>query len=294
MRNSIIYEFCTVRNFLLLICLVTANSAYSAESHPEMQFSIQIFDESSGIQIPGESLDSVKNSKFKDFISSVSKHVADKIGDGSHYQENAFTSVDIKLYFVYRPLLKSNAEPVNLPIDFRIMNSNATCHLDSPWAKITISRSPKFFMRGEFTWSERQVLIDQALLGGAEPSQVETNSAIESRVFGNYVTDYAESVLLASSPEERASAQQSITERISSDFLWLFRHAWQSTFAPFSMEARHALGLTLERAAPQYLMLVNTLVDRCLMSARGEERHKTILELNGIFNTSAYQINNIH
>ena len=259
-----------------------------------MLYSIKIVDESSGTQLPGEALNTLPDSLFKSFITSISAHLADKIDQFAQGCPSAAGKPEVTLFFIYRPLILTQAAPLRVPQGPESPRVHGSCCLESPWVQIAIDRSPNLTVHAVFTWNERQVLLDQALLAGADLSGPRSPQSIAVHVFEQYVQDYADTVLLASSPEERARAQEGIAERIPADILWLFRHAWQSTFAPFSMEARHALGLTLKRAAPAYIALVEALADRCLAQDRQEEHYRTLLEVQDIVPLSAYRIDSIH
>ncbi len=258
-----------------------------------MKYSMQVIDESTGRQLSGESLATVGDSNFKAFVTSISKYVVDKFGESAQCGKNSEVPANITLFFVYRPLIAAKTAPVSPPIVPENLISEATCYLDSPWAKLAISRSPKLSLYAVFAWNERQFLLDQALLAGADASHTESPASIEEQVFEKYVQDYTDSVLLVPSSEAQTNLIH-ISERIPSDVLWLFRHAWQSTFAPFSMEARHTIGLTLTHATQQYMLLVETLVNQCFVPEKIEKRYNNILELNGVFNINQYRIDNIH
>ena len=131
-------------------------------------------------------------------------------------------------------------------------------------------------------------------MSGARASPTKHLVPIEGRVFGQFVQDYTDSVLLASSPEARSSAQADISQRIPPDVLWLFRQAWQSTLAPFSMEVESALGSTIKRVSAGYTSLAKTLVDRCFASAKAEQRYESVHELKDVFMLDQYRIVRLH
>jgi len=260
-----------------------------------MEYSIQILDESKGELIPSESLETITDPNFKNFVTEIINFLTGKIGSGKLcHESSAHHPLEAVLFFVYRPLIASGKDPVSLSADVTALKSEAVCRLDSPWAELTISRSPKPVLRAVFRWNERQILLDQALLAGASTVHPAVVDPIEASVFEEYAADYTNAVLLARSPEARSQAQIDIAERIPADILWLFRHAWQSTKAPFSKAAKHDLGLVLERAAAPYVLLAESLVNKCFESSGATEKYRTILEMNGIFNIYDYKINNIH
>lgn len=160
--------------------------------------------------------------------------------------------------------------------------------------KLTIDGSPKPIVRAAFVWSERQFLFDQALLSSGRSSPTKTLLSIDEQIFGQYVGDYTNSVLLAASPEAKSVAQANISKRLPAEILWLFRKAWQSTFAPFLMEVDNALRSTIQRGESGYTDIAKVLVDRFLESAKIEIGYKSILDLKDIFASDKYRINKLH
>ncbi|MCC8455761.1 hypothetical protein LMJ43_36465, partial [Streptomyces rochei] len=163
-----------------------------------------------------------------------------------------------------------------------------TRHLDSPWVKLTFSRSPTLVVRAVFLWNERQFLFDQALMSGIRASPTNPLLPIDQPIFRQFLQDYTDSVLLAPSSEAQSAAQASISKRLPPEILWLFRHAWQSTLAPFSMEVNHALGLAVGRAASGYTDLTKALVDQFFASETTELRYESVLDLKDLFTLDQY------
>jgi hypothetical protein len=255
-----------------------------------MQISVKIIDESGGKRLSGTSIATLEDSPFKNYVTTVSKHVSTKIGETLQCSGTLKSSPEIELFFVYRPLVGSGIAP----FDLERKKSDRMRHLDSPWVKVTIDSSSKSIVRAAFVWSERQFLLDQVLLSGARASPTKTLLPIDDRVFDRYVQEYTNSVLLAASPEARSAAQASITKRLPAEILWLFRKAWQSTFAPFSMEVDNALTATIQRGESGYTDVTKVLVDRFLESAKIEVGYKSILDLKDIFASDKYRINQLH
>jgi hypothetical protein len=248
--------------------------------------------ESDGIQLPGEALNTLPDSLFKNFITSILAHITNNIDQLARKSPSGAGKTEVTFFFIYRPLIQ--VKPLRLPPWPESPQAHGSCSLMSPWVQLTIDRSSNLTVQAVFIWNERQVLLDQALLAGADIPDLGSPKSITSHLFEEYVQDYVDTILLASSPEERALAQESIAKRIPADILWLFRHAWQSTFAPFSMEVHHALGLTLKRASPSHIALVEMLANRGIAQCRTGERYRTILDLRDIVDLSDYRIDNIH
>lgn len=277
----------------LLIIAIPVKSTYSMQSCQNIQTSIKIIDESGGKRLSGTSIATLENSPFKTYVTTVSKHISTKVKEMAQCQEGLKSQPKIELFFVFRPLVTSMQSP-RTPFDLKREKSNLSRSLDSPWVKLTKSRSSQLALTAVFEWNERQFLIDRSLMSGARASPAKPLVSIDDRIFGQFVQDYTDSVLLASSPENKAAAQIAISKRLPTDILWLFRNAWQSTFAPFTTEVDHALRTTIQRGASGYTDITNALVDQFLGSTKTEIRYKSVLDLKDVFNIYKYRINQLH
>lgn len=276
----------------LLINVLAIKSTYSQQSCPKVQTSIQIIDETGGRWISGTSLATLYDSPFKNYATTISQHVSAQIDGMAPCHGDLKSSPEVKLFFVYRRLVKN--APIVAPFNLERTQSNGTRHLDSPWVKLTFSRSPRLVVRAVFLWNERQFLFDQTLMSGIRASPTNSLLPIDGAIFGQFVQDYTDSVLLAPSPEARPAAQASISKRLPPEIFWLFRHAWQTTLAPFSVMAASALNSTLTRAVSGYTELTKALVDQFFASAQTEIRYESVLDLKNLFSLDRYRINDLH
>ena len=234
----------------------------------------------------------MQDSPFKNYVTTLSEHVWAKIDDGAQCHGDLKSSPEVKLFFVYRPLVKT--APIVAPFNLEERTqSNGSRHLDSPWVKLTFSRSPMLVVRAVFLWNERQFLLDQALMSGIRASPTNPLPPIDEPIFRQFVQDYTDSVLLAPSPEAWPAAQASISKRLPPEIFWLFRHAWQTTLAPFSVAVAHALGLAVGRAASGYTDLTKALIDQFFASETTEIRYESVLDLKDIFTLDRYRINQL-
>lgn len=267
---------------------------YSKQNCQNMQTSIQIIDESGGRRLSGTSVATLEDSPFKNYVTTISKHVSAKIDEMAQCHGDLKSSSEVKLFFLYRPLVASRSAPIGTPFNLERTQSNGTRHLDSPWVKLTFSRSPMLVVGAVFVWNERQFLLDQSLMSGIRASPTNPLVPIDNHIFRQFVQDYTDSVLLASSPEARSAAQASISKRLPLEILWLFRHAWQSTRGPFSTIVDSALRSTVERAASGYTDLTKTLVDQFFASETTEIRYESVLDLKDLFTLDQYRVNQLH
>ncbi|MCC3493885.1 MAG: hypothetical protein JGK35_25870 [Microcoleus sp. PH2017_16_JOR_D_A] len=252
----------------LLINVLAIKSTYSQQNCQNVQTSIQSIDETGGRQFSG------------------TDGMAQCHGDLK-------SSPEVKLFFVYRRLVTSVSPPIEGPFNLERTQSNGTRYLDSPWVKLTFSRSPRLVVRAVFPWSERQFMFDQALMSGIRASPTNSLLPIDEPMFEQFVKDYTDSVLFAPS-QARPAALASISKRLPPEILWLFRHAFQSTRGPFSRQVKSALVSVLERGASGYTELTKALVDQFFTSAQTEIRYESVLDLKDIFTLDQYRVKNLY
>ncbi|MEG4944034.1 hypothetical protein [Microcoleus sp. F4-D5] len=277
----------------LLINVLAIKSTYSQQNCQNVQTSIQSIDETGGRQFSGTSVDSLPDSPFKNYATTISQHVRAKIDGMAQCHGDLKSSPEVKLFFVYRRLVTSVSPPIEGPFNLERTQSNDTRYLDSPWVKLTFSRSPRLVVRAVFLWSERQFLLDQALMSGIRASPTNPMVPIDQPMFEQFVKDYTDSVLVVPS-QARPAAQASISKRLPPEILWLFRHAFQSTRIPFSRHAKSALVSVLERGASGYTELTKALIDQFFASETTEIRYESALDLKDIFTLDRYRVNRLH
>lgn len=275
----------------LLIVVLTMKSTYSKQSCQNMQTSIQIIDETGGKRLSGtSSLATLQDSPFKNYVTTISKHVSAKIDEIAQCHGDLKSSPEVKLFFVYRPLVTLTRAPIVAPFNLERTQSNGSRHLDSPWVKLTFNRLPMLVVRAVFVWNERQFLFDQALMSGIRALPTNPLVPIDEAIFDQFVQDYTDSVLLVPSPEAMSAGRTSISKRLPPDIFWLFSNALQSTRGPFSGMVASALRSTLSRGASGYTDLTKALVEQFFTSAKTESRYESILDLKDLFTLDQYRI----
>jgi hypothetical protein len=278
---------------VFLVLFFSGKNTYSVQGCRNMQASILIVDESGANKLSGSSVGALPDSPFKKYVTNISQHILLKIEETAQCNGDLKSLPEIKLVFVYRPLVTSPNSSIKEPFELK-QPPNTFKQLDSPWAKLAISSSPKLVVNAMFVWSERQFLLDQAVLSDASASIANPLLPIDDHIFGGFLQDYTDSVLLAASPEAKAAAQVSMAKRLPPEINWLFRHAWQSTFAPFSMEVDHALRATVQRGELSYAELTNVLVDQLLSTTKSQYCYSSVVDLPEIFTIDKYKIYQLH
>ncbi|TAE38849.1 MAG: hypothetical protein EAZ90_24430 [Oscillatoriales cyanobacterium] len=254
----------------LLINVLAIKSTYSQQNCQNVQTSIQIIDETGGRWISATSL---YDSPFKNYVTTISQHVRAKIDGMAQCHGDLKSSPEVKLFFVYR---------------------RDTRYLDSPWVKLTFSRSPRLVVRAVFLWNEQQFLLDQSLMSGIRASPTNPLVPIDQAIFEQFVENYTDSVLAVRSPEAKSAGQASISKRLPPEIFWLFRNARQSSLSAFQVEVTSALNSILTQAAIGYTDLTKALVDQFFTSAQTEIRYESVLDLKDIFTLDRYRVNRLH
>jgi hypothetical protein len=293
------YKAIVVMITVFLIFLFFVKNTYSVSGCKNMQASILIVDESDDNQLSGSSVGALPDSPFKKYVTTISQHILPKIEEIDQCHGDLKNPPEVKLVFIYRPLVASTKSLIKEPFELK-QPPDAFKYLDSPWAKLAISSSPKLLVNAMFVWSERQFLLDQAVLSDASiinpllPITSDTGKAIEAYVFEQFLQSYIDSVLMAASPEAKNLAQANMAKRLPPEVYWLFSHAWQSTFAPFQMEVENALRATIQRGEVGYAELTNVLVDQFLSTTKPKVCYSSVVDMQEIFTTDKYKINQLH
>lgn len=264
----------------LIVCCWTTGLAFSATGNVLMLSSLNI----EGIA------DRTNNRLFDEFVGSVSNILSDKVIESGVHGTSSETNPTLEQIFKYNPLIVSKNTPTSSMPAMVPLTDEFSCHLDTPWVQLSITRPPNVHVQAVFIWNERQFLIDQYLLAGGKLLPAGQSNSVEASVFDEFVRDYTDTILLAPTPEAKSVAQNSISERLPPEILWLFRQAWQSTRGPFFGQVDAALHTTVEQAAAGYLEITKGLIERCSTSQKMNERYESILELAEILPLERYKI----
>ncbi len=250
----------------------------AATECPPGRCAIEVSDGATGAVLEGADWTRLPDSPFRDFVAAICQHVAERTGADAGCGETPPGGPEVRLTFVHRPLiapLTAVAEPGPAFLG-PAFSGAADCRLDTPWLAVRARHTPRLSVQARLVWSERQILLDQALLAGMPPGQEAAPAPLPHDVFSRHVEDYVATVL--GSPATQA-AQDAVAGRIPPDLLWLFRQSVQSTRAPFSTYAIAALERSMREAAPGYTALVERLLDRCLAPGATGGRYADILSL---------------
>jgi hypothetical protein len=274
---------------LLIIIAFAVKSNYSVPICRN-QPSIKIFNESvresflKRIPNPDKSTAEAENVHFKQYVTTISKIFLNKINNIDWC--NGAGKPQVELVFVYRPLISDGIEP----FDFERNKTDPTRQLDSPWVKLTINKSPNPLIRAAFIWSERQYLLDQAMLSGMLVSPTKPPMPLNETTFIKYGRDHLHTTFSARSPAAEAIAQINLSKRLPADILWLFNRGLMTGLAWDDDQAIHATEFRLERERVGYNDLTEALIDKFFVSSKTEIRYENVLQLEDTFNLCKYQI----
>jgi len=271
------------RFFLSLIgfVVVCASGVAYASACNESTISIQISDEIRGPRVT--SLSKVSDPGYQEFARTITSHVERLLQEGGGCSGKE--SNDSNLVFVRSPLVQSRpVEPLPSSSGESAFNG---CRLSSPWVDFEFDNSSVPKARGVIRWSQRQLLIDQALIAGDIKIADAGTAALSDGEFERYTRAYVHSEIY------RKPSATLLDSPIPPDILWLFRHSWQSTRGPFSLGVMGAMDNLMERGAERYADLVVRLIDQCVSSGQGELRYESILDLKGAVPLDKYKIESL-
>jgi hypothetical protein len=290
---------------LFVSCKDTSKSDYSVKTMGSCrrQTSIRIIDESNGIVSPGRFTSTSQDTHFKNYVNTISQYVFAKIDKMGQCQDNLQEDrrPQVELVFVYRPLISQGIAPFN----FEQAKSNQTQYLDSPWAKLTISRSPKPIVSAAFIWNERQFLLDQALLSGARADPSKPLLPIDRDMYKKFIEDYKESVEMAPLREafaengaenmtrrlegSKTAALSQISQRLPADIIWLSRHIRFGGDPPVADSPMDDTE-TINREITAYINLSKVLIDSRFSSTQTKQHYQSIFDLKDVLNINKYRI----
>lgn len=277
-------EFCFERScmnrFLLFfwgVVAVCASNAVQASACSENSLSIKIVDQIRGPEF--SSISEISDPVYRNFASIITSHVESLmqrgggcVGEGVNYSS---------LIFVRGPLIQNRpAAPLPSSSGESIFNG---CRLSSPWVDFEFDNSTTSKIRGVIRWSQRQLLVDQAMMAGDIQVADAKAAALSDGEFESYAQAYVDYELL------HKPGASPLGSSIPPDILWLFRNSWQSTRGPFSLGAMNAMDNLMEREAESYSDLVISLIDHCVSSGWGELRYETVLDLKGVVPLGKYK-----
>jgi hypothetical protein len=250
------------------------------------QTTIEIFDETGGDDPQPRSMTNSGHSHFKNYVNTISKYVFTKIDEMGQCQRNGQDNPQVKLVFVYRPIVSNGI----MPFKFERTKYNGAKYLDSPWVKLTMSKSPKLFVHAAFVWNERQFFLDQAMLSGMRTDTIKSLSPLNRRILTSFVADYEKNVSWEFSKKEKDIAVANLSKRLPPDILCLFSHSGQPDGILNLLQARQD---TVEQVSTKYIDITTTLLNRRFALVETKQDYQSVLDLKDIFNIDRYRIQSL-
>jgi hypothetical protein len=277
---------------LLIMIAFIIKSTYSVpicRNQPSIKIVNESVRESWQKRIPNEHETTAENVHFKQYVTTISKIFLHKINNMGQCKEALNGQPQVELVFVYRPLISDGIEP----FDFERNKTDPIRQLDSPWVKLTINKSPNPLIRAAFIWSERQYLLDQALISGMSVSSTNSPMPLQESTFMKYGRDYMHNYFFAKSPAAEAIAKVDLVKRLPADILWLFDNGLMTGLTMDDDQAISATEFRLEHERFGYNDLTEALIDRFFASSKTEIHYNSVLDLKDIFNLDKYRINSL-
>jgi hypothetical protein len=278
---------------LFVSCKDTSASDYLVKTMGScrQQTSIRIIDETNGFA-PNARVDTKPEaSAFKNYVNTISKYVFTRVDEMGQCHENGQDSPQVELVFIYRPLLKCKGKPFN----FERTQSKDFNHLDSPWVKLSMSKSSKLIVSAAFVWNERQFLFDQAVLSDPHIIPIEPLLSLDDSIFSQFADSYMsyrekyEYVRLERQAKKSFQAEkaEAIAKlNLPPDIMWLLSHSrnYDGILQPSIQE-------TVEKRRVSYINLTKTLLNLRFASEHKEQSYERVLDLKDVFNIDKYRIN---
>jgi hypothetical protein len=268
-------------------CKDTSRSDYSVKTMGScnQQASIRIIDETNGFASNARMDNSPGALPFKNYVNTISKYVFKRIDEMGECKGNWQDDPQVELVFIYRPLLDCEIAPFN----FERTKSDDFQHLDSPWVKLSMSRSPKLIVRAAFLWSERQFLSDQAVLVNSQVVPIKPLLPLKSGSYSQFVDDYEKNVSSLSSQKSRDAAIANISKRLPADIVWLFSHS-----RSFEWRLQPGMRETVKKGKETYTNITRTILNLRFASAQKEQNYQSVLDLKDVFNIDKYRIDSLY
>jgi hypothetical protein len=265
--------------FYFSVVAVFASGVGNASACGENAISIQVVDDVGGARVV--SIAEVSDPIYRNFLSSVFLRIERLVQESGDCVGAGYSN----LLFVRSPLVQSR--PV-IPLPSSVSDFVFSgCRIYSPWVDFEFENSDAPKVRGVIRWSQRQFLIDQAIMAGDIKAAGVRVTMLNNYEFENYAKYYADLEIL------HKSETTPLESPIPPDVLWLFQKSWQSTRGPFSLSARNSMHKLMERAAEGYADLVINLIDRCAYSGQGEFHYKNILDLKDVVPVGKYKVESL-
>jgi hypothetical protein len=228
----------------------------------------------------------IDNKYFKKYINTISRFVFAKVDKIAQCQRTADLP-KVELVFVYRPaILSREIVPFN-NFTRRKSKLQDTNQLDSPWVKLTLDRSPKLDLQAVFIWSERQFLLDQALMLGERSWDSSPLIPIDIEIFDRLDGEHSD----AATPIQQAS----VAKKLPTDLRWLFKNARLSHSNDITEgEAISGLKLIMEKYdKPGYTDLNIALINKLFSETKNQLHYNSVLDLKELFDIDKYQIDTV-
>jgi hypothetical protein len=275
---------------LCVSCKDTSASDYSVKTigSCRQQTSIRIIDEANGLGPNARVNTKPEDSAFKNYVNTISKYVFTRVDEMSQCHKNGQDNPQVEIVFIYRHITYCKVPPFN----FERTQSKDFNHLDSPWVKLSMSKSSKLIVRAAFVWNERQLLFDQAVLSDPHIAPVETLLPLDGGIYSQFLDNYKsykeEYEYVRPERQAEKSFQAKKAEAIAKlnlppDIMWLFSHGG------VAMDITGAVQHTEERRV-SYINLTKTLLNLRFASEQKEQRYQSVLDLKDVFNIDKYRI----
>jgi hypothetical protein len=342
--NHVSWRLQMLRFFLFMVCVMAASTSAAEEGSPcanDNTVPIQIMTPGRGGRTK-TSIAEVDKSlpHFRAFVTAVTEHIKSRLTEnglcindesmserkeleqailleamiernGAENMESATVLRRSLLQFVHWPL--DIGTEYTVPMMTSTGGIRPNCRITSPWIDLVIYQKPAWLkredmvpqIRGIVRWNERQLLVDQAALAGAQDVPRGIAMPFMNGEVGHFYTLYRDTVIprllvdmLARNgaeipPELAEQAAKPLKEQLLPELLW-----WASRYSVTPGESADirsnmdaAMDDVTKKSVEGYTKLVITLIDRCFASEKASFHYDSILDVADPVLLEQYKVN---
>lgn len=223
------------------------------------------------------SLERIRDPAFLIYAKRLLKAIQEQFGSVQVQPAESPVNWQEGLSIVRIPLVSGSGQPIlgkkvaEQPLD-------GDCVVEAPWLNIKIRYLPRASITGVIYWSERQLLLDRAVIHRLTTDGLAPLQPFQRSTFELWAKKYSEKFI---DHEMEVKNENLIALGAPVELLQLFRESPQSTFIPFDSGASGTMRSIAEKSAERYALLVAGILKKCSKEESGTLRYSTIEDALG-------------
>ena len=218
---------------------------------------------------------------FNTFITTVTEHLAARLAQENFCLDSAESKARSLIQFADIYACVSEDDPILSALQPLEASPSDVHRIYSPWIDIAIERNPVPSVRAIVRFSERQLLVDQAVLSGAHNVPLGVAVPPTPREDANFKSKYRfATIYITEEPQEKP-----IEELVPPDFLWLLDRSSMGHKNSDSSVLHHMM----RASTADYTKIVTALIDQCFVSKEAELRFNSVLDVADLVPLEQYK-----